>query len=193
MRDLSQEMLSTGKKTCSVCKEVKVLDDFYQKPDTKAGYASRCKECQKLATTGWRRNNPDKNRVIEQRFRENHAEKLRRKNRAYYQANREFAKQSSRDYYRRLKDAAYQAYGGYVCACCGEAEPMFLCLDHVNNDGNAHRAVVKPYRLYKWLQEEQYPTGFLQVLCFNCNQGKRLNGGVCPHQKAVYGVDIEEV
>jgi len=29
------------------------------------------------------------------------------------------------------------------------------------------------------------PAGF-QVLCFNCNIGKQLNDGTCPHQLQIY-------
>jgi hypothetical protein len=37
-----------------------------------------------------------------------------------------------------------------------------------------------------------FPAGF-QVLCFNCNQGRRLNHGVCPHVEAQYGIVIREI
>src|ERR1700690_1237472 len=43
---------------------------------------------------------------------------------------------------KREKDAVFAAYGGYVCACCGEMEKAFLTLDHLNNDGNKHRKQV---------------------------------------------------
>lgn len=66
-------------------------------------------------------------------------------------------------------------------ACCGETEPLFLSLDHVNNDGASHRKVIDRRKLYKWLARNHYPSGF-QVLCMNCNHGKFRNGGVCPHQ-----------
>lgn len=82
-----------------------------------------------------------------------------------------------------LKDDIYKAYGGYVCACCGETERMFLSIDHVNDDGNQMRKVhgKTPERLYRWLKKNNYPDGF-QVLCMNCNTGKHRNGGTCPHQ-----------
>lgn len=82
-----------------------------------------------------------------------------------------------------LKHAAYVAYGGYVCACCGETCACFLSLDHMNNDGAAHRRLVKGTvgnNIYKWLKDNGYPEGF-QVLCMNCNTGRYQNGGICPH------------
>ncbi len=85
---------------------------------------------------------------------------------------------------RRLKDQVYAAYGGKRCVCCGETEERFLTIDHVNNDGNRHRKEVGAGKdMYGWLIRNGFPSGF-QVLCQNCNMGKYLNGGVCPHQTA---------
>jgi hypothetical protein len=74
-------------------------------------------------------------------------------------------------------------YGGR-CACCGESHPRFLTIDHVNDDGKEMRAEVHSvaYRFYRWLIRNNYPDGF-QVLCFNCNIGRALNGGICPHKE----------
>jgi len=82
------------------------------------------------------------------------------------------------------RDRAYQAYGGYVCACCGVTERAFLSIDHVNNDGAAHKRKFNlrtGEQLYRWLARNDFPSGF-QVLCMNCQWGKRNNGGICPHQ-----------
>jgi len=88
------------------------------------------------------------------------------------------------NYYYRMQHEAILAYGGYKCACCGETEPKFLSLDHVNNDGAEHRRNenLSGATLYKWLKDNDYPDGF-QVLCMNCNHGKMRNGGVCPHEQ----------
>ncbi len=85
--------------------------------------------------------------------------------------------------YDYLKDQAYKNYGGYKCACCGETELIFLSIDHINNDGAEHRKAIgnSTYKLYKWLKENDYPKGF-QILCMNCNWGKKRNKGVCPHK-----------
>ncbi len=90
-------------------------------------------------------------------------------------------------YYYRLQDAAINAYGGYRCACCGETERFFLTIDHINNDGNVFRKATgflqHGAKFYKWLKDNQYPSGY-QVLCSNCNHGKHRNHGICPHQRA---------
>jgi len=83
-----------------------------------------------------------------------------------------------------LKVEVLKQYGGPRCICCGVTELKFLTLDHVNDDGNAHRkslgmqAVGGGY--YAWLKRNGFPDEIeLQVLCWNCQWGKRLGG--CPH------------
>jgi len=84
---------------------------------------------------------------------------------------------------KRIKDSVFAVYGGYICACCHEAEPIFLTLDHVDGGGKKHkRAIGKQGKnFYYWLKREGYPKGY-QVLCHNCNHGRFLNGGTCPHK-----------
>lgn len=81
-------------------------------------------------------------------------------------------------------------YGG-KCACCGETEILFLALDHIEGGGNEHRRQINnnpgnrcgssSTQFYKWIEKNNYPD-FLQILCHNCNMGKHLNGGKCPHE-----------
>ena len=81
------------------------------------------------------------------------------------------------------RDEVITVYGGHKCVCCGETGKRFLTIDHINNDGNKHRKDLgspDSEVLYRWLKKHNYPPGF-QVLCWNCNIGKMLNGGVCPH------------
>lgn len=92
------------------------------------------------------------------------------------------------DRQRELKDIVFKAYGGYRCNCCGESTPEFLMLDHVNNDGAKHRREVFKGRrngtgraMYLWIIRNQFPDIF-QVLCANCNWGKKMNDGICPHK-----------
>jgi hypothetical protein len=83
-----------------------------------------------------------------------------------------------------VKNKVFNAYGGFICKCCGETEKSFLSIDHINNDGNLERRK-KLYSggcgFYYYLKKNNYPTGY-QVLCMNCQWGKALNNGVCPHQ-----------
>lgn len=92
--------------------------------------------------------------------------------------------ESLKKYGLRVKLEAFDAYGGRACVCCGESEVKFLSLDHVNNDGNVHRATTKRRGVrYPYLKKMGWPNDPpLQVLCMNCNWGKRINGGICPHK-----------
>lgn len=88
---------------------------------------------------------------------------------------------------KRLREAAYLAYGRR-CVCCGEENLLFLSIDHVNNDGAAHRRSLRStstrsyggVNILAWAKKNNFPPS-LQLLCFNCNCGKQRNGGVCPH------------
>lgn len=75
-------------------------------------------------------------------------------------------------------------YYGNECKCCGENNGKLLTIDHINDNGKEHgtkRCRYKGISLYRYLVKNNYPVG-LQVLCFNCNIGKKNNGGICPHK-----------
>lgn len=74
-----------------------------------------------------------------------------------------------------------EGYGG-CCACCGESDPRFLTIDHVDGNGAEHRRDLGTGSNRVWLQiiREGFPEGY-QCLCYNCNCGRAINGGVCPH------------
>lgn len=96
--------------------------------------------------------------------------------------------------YAAAKAAVFSHYGR-ECACCGETEPLFLTMDHVNNDGARHRKTPgqsSHNNIYGWLVRNGFPGGF-QVLCMNCNQGKHRNGGICPHAQKVQRLGREAV
>jgi hypothetical protein len=85
---------------------------------------------------------------------------------------------------RRVRLEALQAYGGETptCVCCDEGTLGFLALDHINGGGHAHRQETGGGGFYSWLKRHNYPAGF-RILCHNCNFGRQLNGGTCPHQE----------
>ena len=88
-----------------------------------------------------------------------------------------------RAYARRIKIEVFNHYGGSICKCCGETEMVFLSLDHINNDGAQDRKKHIGDHLYYWLRKEGFPDKHrFQVLCMNCQWGKRFNN-ICPHQK----------
>lgn len=84
-------------------------------------------------------------------------------------------------YRARLRAEMIAAYGDQ-CACCGEREPLFLQLDHVENDGHKDRRLFKTgAKLLAYLKRLGWPKDRYQLLCANCNFGKLMNGGACPH------------
>jgi hypothetical protein len=127
----------------------------------------------------WRRNNRKVNsetvHAKEKAYREKRLEMNPEEVRAYHSLK-------TKEHRKRLKEEVYMAYGGFVCACCGETEVSFLSIDHMNNDGYAMRKIHgNSDSFYNWLKKNKFPKGF-QILCMNCQFGKKNNHGVCPHQ-----------
>jgi len=94
------------------------------------------------------------------------------KNRAY-----------QRKYKVKLKNLILNHYGR-ECACCGEDHIEFLCLDHLDGNGNQHRKATGNkggHQFYQWVVNNNYPEG-LRILCHNCNQSLNI-WGYCPHNK----------
>ena len=89
----------------------------------------------------------------------------------------------TRRWNKELRLKVLSAYANpIVCACCGEDNRAFLTIDHINNDGSSHRKLTKGSgsKTYAWLYKNGFPEGY-QVLCFNCNHAKYINGK-CPHE-----------
>jgi len=64
---------------------------------------------------------------------------------------------------------------GNTCACCGEDDPIYFQIDHVNNDGYLERKEGKGRRTT--LKRYMAAPHNYQLLCANCNIAKHLNGG----------------
>jgi hypothetical protein len=100
---------------------------------------------------------------------------------------------------QKYVDLVFDHYGR-KCICCGEEELLFLTLDHIDNNGAAHRKEIGTKNskhgcngtaFYRWVVQNNYPD-FLQTLCSNCNHGKHRNGGECPHKKQTPTAEGEE-
>lgn len=85
----------------------------------------------------------------------------------------------------RRKAQVIAHYGG-ACVCCGETILQFLTIDHIDGGGNKERKCLGSNpggsAIIRRIVRQGYPDG-LQVLCWNCNCGRALNGGICPHQQ----------
>ena len=105
-------------------------------------------------------------------------------NRSWIERNRERYNQAKAEYRfsTKVQAIAYYSNNTMACADCGyTADIDALCLDHINNDGAAHRKElgcssrngVSGTTIYERLKANGWMDG-LQVLCFNCNTIKEL-------------------
>ncbi len=79
------------------------------------------------------------------------------------ESNRKSKNEYTYDYVRKIVSATFNHYGGYVCACCGITEPIFLTLDHINNDGFKYRKTAGK-SLAWWLNRNNYPIGIVMLV-----------------------------
>lgn len=86
-------------------------------------------------------------------------------------------------YAEKGKKIVFDHYGS-LCACCSEDTVEFLSIDHVDNDSSMDKwpngKRITGVHLYNRIRKAGFPDTY-QILCMNCNFGKRMNGGVCPH------------
>jgi recombinational DNA repair protein (RecF pathway) len=173
--------------TCRDCGQTKTPADFPRKAVDYACTACRGKYAIRLYHKQRASMTPQQLQDLKDRINERQnrrrAERLANMSPDDAAAFRAAANANGKRHRDAVRDAVYIAYGGYRCACCGEAERAFLSIDHVNNDGAAHKRECKlrtGEQLYRWLARNQFPAEF-QILCMNCQWGKRNNKGVCPH------------
>lgn len=152
-------------KRCCICKEEKDRAEFHKRKDSPDGLQYLCKSCMADRGRTWHLEN---------------GERAYETGAAYEAANAERIAERKRNARLRDKAAVFDHYGA-ICNCCLEGTPEFLTVDHINNDGVEHRKEVASYRIYWWLVKNNFPPGY-QILCWNCNLGKEINGGVCPHR-----------
>lgn len=108
----------------------------------------------------------------------------------------ECQKEYLKDYRAQARLDALMAYSNNqnpTCSCpgCTEDRIPFLCIDHINGNGNKHRKSLcvnqKSNRdgkcnpgggvFYRWLRKNSYPPGY-RILCYNCNVAR--SNGPCP-------------
>ncbi len=156
-------------KKCIWCKKNKEDSEFGKSSIYKDGKNARCKVCENKRGKKRYWSNPEKGR------------KQARDN--FIKHRIEYTKKN-KEREQMYKDKVFNYYGGYVCKCCGETIKCFLTIDHINGGGSKHRKENKGGGkfTYRWIVKNGFPEGF-QVLCFNCNSGRALNGGICPHKE----------
>lgn len=159
---------------CKKCSKLKSLTDFPVALKLTGVRRHECKTCNKRRVEKWH---------------SEHKEERLAKARARYAADpakfwtperRKKANERANARFKKYREIVLNPYRA-VCACCGEPRARFLTVDHVNNDGHLYR---KQHgsggRTYQWIAKNGFPKDF-QVLCMNCNFGKAMNNGICPH------------
>ena len=150
-----------GTQKCRVCEKRLSLDKF-RNIYAKSGKVYKSHTCKKCAIQRiiWRRTNVPKTVSM--------------------------YKETRRKSHRKLKYEVFDMYGG-VCVCCGESDRRFLTVDHIDGSGRKDREMIKKGMIssgsyyYRWLRDQGVQS-HLRILCFNCNCGRQINGGVCPHK-----------
>ena len=86
---------------------------------------------------------------------------------------------------RRFKDRnrVFEMYGR-ECRCYGENLQGLLTLEH--KDGNPRNGRAQNL---EWVRafKENNPDHW-EILCWNCNCGRKDNGGVCPHETEIVSI-----
>ena len=167
---------------CALCRLVKPVAEFHRQKRTYGdgiyGYVSYCKPCRAIQRRKYYDAEKQAARYVANK------EKIAIYAKAHYVLTREQRATKARAKLIEMRNETITAYGG-GCACCGETEYTFLTVDHINGGGKAHRQEVgrSTAALHRWLRNNGYPKEDFRILCFNCNSGTYLNGGICPHQK----------
>lgn len=116
---------------------------------------------------------------------EREVEKQRHQNRRknFTKEQLEHERERGRENIRRLKIEVLNHYSNGQMRCMtptcevpgGTKNIYSLCIDHINGGGRKHVEELKKSGIYfyQWLKQQHFPEGF-QVLCFNCNNLKKM-------------------
>ena len=147
----------------------------------------------------------DKRLEYGRRYYREHKDEINAKKREYRRAHPEYRAKDAKRHRQRYKTSEYNAYmrayypktklqtkrrrdkikievfmhysnNKMECARCCYNNIDALCIDHVNNNGQYERNVLKlggGHTFYSWLKNHGFPSGY-QVLCYNCNHLKEL-------------------
>lgn len=168
-------------KTCKSCNRIKQDSLFTKRRISKDGLRAICTKCSRIYNKKYYLENIE--RYI--KYREKNSEQRKNNWKEWYKLNAVEVrrKQNERSKVKRYIVIKHYSRGENKCNCCNESNIMFLTVDHIYNNGNSHRKEIgskSGQDTYRWLIKNNFPEGF-QILCFNCNLGKSINKGICPH------------
>lgn len=170
------ELSKSDSKRCIECREIFNKSNFHKDQRYNEGLFRHCRVCQSVKQKATYKKN---------------APKVLEKAREYYYNKREVGGKEfleairikSRQHWFNLKSLVINSYGG-KCSCpgCIETNIDFLTIDHSFNDGGKIREEIGCATVYRDLKKRGFPKDEgIQVLCYNCNMGKRRTGS-CPHE-----------
>ena len=145
----------------------------------------KTKKYQRQYSKEWRKKNREKlNEYGRKQYWRNRDEIRKRKNQQI-QINEQIYQIRARRYHRK-KIEVLKKYGGKnpKCVCCGETGYEFLSIDHIIPKKGYYKTQTGE-NLYYHLAKNSVQNNNYQILCHNCNQGKRLNE-VCPHKTKLF-------
>ena len=94
-----------------------------------------------------------------------------------YPIHKRRCKKCCAEYYTRqalkARLSALKILGG-KCVVCGEHNPMFLTIDHIDGGGSKERRTVSPGTTYRKIRDKIRTEEEFQVLCFNHNAEKTI-------------------
>lgn len=179
--------VSITEKVCLKCQQTFPSTDEYFYRKGKALFA-RCKRCVKSEHKKYYDKNRERSLKHCRKWYAENKVRHRELGKLWVIRNRERSRLIGRTNAKagraRLKLEFIEAYGGR-CACCGESNPVFLTLEHLNGGGTVHHDKRGTSGMLRDIRREGFPKDRYAVLCYNCNCGKAKNGGVCPHQAGV--------
>src|ERR1022692_1195050 len=92
----------------------------------------------------------DRNKYLRE-YNKNNKERIKERNKKYtVRYNSKATKKR-----HALRDEILKAYNN-ICECCGEIEPDFLTIDHIDGNGNEHKKEIGS-SLYRWLKANGFP------------------------------------
>lgn len=95
--------------------------------------------------------------------------------------NKEQLSQKNRERRQSMRIGVLAKYGN-KCECCGDENPEFLVIDHINGGGTKERKALTPWGVYiKLFNSKERLPGY-RILCHNCNASMAIYG-YCPHKR----------
>lgn len=89
-------------KTCTICKEIKPLEDFFRESKAIDGRKSRCKSCHQASVTEWKKNNPENVKRAGKVFREKNTDKIKKARDSWN--NSEKGKQAKKEWEQKNRE-----------------------------------------------------------------------------------------